>query len=134
MAQRVMDCGDAGHILLSQRVADDLAQYSHWETHLYDLGELEVKHGVKVAVVNFYTDEAGNPEMPEKLKRTREKHAEIESRAVIARRRKRILASTAVLFLMAAIAALGFIFARDQRLCRLLWPKEASQSCLSNRS
>src|SRR5205809_4848744 len=68
LAQRVMDCGDAGHILLSKHVADDLGQYSRWEPHLYDLGEVEVKHGVKISVVNLYTDEAGNPELPEKLK------------------------------------------------------------------
>ncbi len=106
MAQRVMDCGDAGHILLSQRVADDLAQYSQWETHLYDLGEFEVKHGVKVGVVNFYTDDAGNSELPEKLKRTRQEHAEIESRGVIARRRKRMLMGALLLTFTAAIAAL----------------------------
>jgi TolB-like protein/tetratricopeptide (TPR) repeat protein len=112
MAQRVMDCGDAGHILLSQRVADDLAQYSRWEAHLYDLGELEVKHGVKVSVVNFYTEEAGNAELPEKLKRTREKHAEIESRAVIARRRKRLLSGALVLLLATAAAVAIWIYSR----------------------
>ncbi len=106
MAQRVMDCGDAGHILLSQRVADDLAQYSQWETHLYDLGEFEVKHGAKVAVVNFYTDDAGNSELPEKLKRTRQEHAEIESRGVIARRRKRMLMGALLLAFTAAIGLL----------------------------
>ena len=68
MAQRVMDCGDAGHILLSKRVAEDLAQYQHWQTLLHDLGECEVKHGVVVSVVNLFTDEVGNPELPEKFK------------------------------------------------------------------
>jgi TolB-like protein/Tfp pilus assembly protein PilF len=68
LAQRVMDCGDAGHILLSKRVAEDLAQYRHWEPHLHDLGECEVKHGVVVSVVNLYTDEVGNPQLPEKFK------------------------------------------------------------------
>jgi TolB-like protein/class 3 adenylate cyclase/Tfp pilus assembly protein PilF len=68
MAQRVMDCGDAGHILLSQRVADDLGQYAHWQPHLHELGECEVKHGVRVSVVNFYTNELGNPVLPEKFK------------------------------------------------------------------
>ena len=56
MAQRVMDCGDAGHILLSQRVAEDLAQYRQWAPHLHDLGECEVKHGVRLHVVNLYTE------------------------------------------------------------------------------
>ena len=60
MAQRVMDCGDAGHILLSKRVADDLEQYPRWSSHLSNLGECEVKHGARVSVVNLYTDEAGN--------------------------------------------------------------------------
>jgi TolB-like protein/Tfp pilus assembly protein PilF len=68
IAQRVMDCGDAGHILLSQHVADDLEQYPRWRSHLHDLGECEVKHGVRVRTVNFYTDEVGNPEVPEKFK------------------------------------------------------------------
>ena len=64
MAQRVMDCGDAGHILLSKRVADDLEQYPQWRSHLADLGECEVKHGARVSVVNLYTDEAGNAAPP----------------------------------------------------------------------
>ncbi|MGI8956140.1 MAG: adenylate/guanylate cyclase domain-containing protein [Chthoniobacterales bacterium] len=68
MAQRVMDCGDAGHILLSKRVADDLATYRHWLSQLHDLGECEVKHGVRVHVFNLYTDEAGNSELPAKLR------------------------------------------------------------------
>ena len=67
VAQRVMDCGDAGHILLSKHVADDLEQYPQWRSHLHDLGECEVKHGVKVSVVNFYTPEAGNPSPPAKF-------------------------------------------------------------------
>jgi adenylate cyclase len=68
IAQRVMDCGDAGHILLSQHVAEDLEQYPRWRAHLHDLGECEVKHGVRVRTVNFYTDEVGNPKVPEKFK------------------------------------------------------------------
>jgi TolB-like protein/class 3 adenylate cyclase len=68
MAQRVMDCGDAGHILLSKRVAEDLAQYRHWQPSLHDLGECEVKHGAIVSVVNLYTDEVGNPLAPEKFR------------------------------------------------------------------
>ena len=68
VAQRVMDCGDAGHILVSKRVADDLEQYRQWRSHLHDLGECEVKHGVRVHVVNLYTEELGNPNVPEKLR------------------------------------------------------------------
>ena len=69
MAQRVMDCGDAGHILLSKRVAEDLAQYRQWQRHLHDLGECQVKHDVTVSVVNLYTDEAGNAALPAKFAR-----------------------------------------------------------------
>src|SRR5205823_14345214 len=58
-AQRVMDCGDARHILLSKRVAEDLGQYPQWRQHLHELGQVEVKHGVKLDLVNFYNDEAG---------------------------------------------------------------------------
>jgi TolB-like protein/class 3 adenylate cyclase len=66
MAQRVMDCGDAGHILLSKRVADDLAPFPKWNPYLHELGECEVKHGRKISLVNFYTDEIGNPQRPKK--------------------------------------------------------------------
>src|SRR3989475_10402903 len=68
IAQRVMDCGDAGHILLSKHVAEDLEHYARWRSHLHDLGECEVKHGVRLHAVNFYTDDVGNSEVPEKFK------------------------------------------------------------------
>jgi adenylate cyclase len=68
-AQRVMDCGDAGHILISKRVADDLAQDSLWQPLLHELGEIEVKHGVTLGIVNLYTAELGNPHPPQKLSR-----------------------------------------------------------------
>ena len=66
-----MDCGDAGHILLSQRIAEDLKHYRQWQPQLHDLGECEVKHGVRIHVVNLYTGELGNPELPEKFRRGR---------------------------------------------------------------
>src|SRR6201984_1643030 len=72
LAQRVMDCGDAGHILLSKHVADDLEQYRQWRSHLHDLGECEVKHGVRIHAVNLYTDEVGNSEVPEKFQKPKE--------------------------------------------------------------
>src|SRR5205809_4669443 len=71
IAQRVMDCGDAGHILLSQRVAEDLAQYGEWQSQLHDLGDVEVKHGARVHVFNLYNKELGNPEVPEKLRQAK---------------------------------------------------------------
>src|SRR5438132_1632088 len=67
IAQRVMDCGDARHILVSKRVADDLAQDRLWQPHLHELGEVELKHGQKVGIVNLYTEELGNPRPPEKF-------------------------------------------------------------------
>lgn len=69
IAQRLMDCADAGHILLSKHVADDLAEYRHWQPYLHDLGEYEVKHGLRVHIVNLYKDGVGNPALPEKLRR-----------------------------------------------------------------
>jgi TolB-like protein/class 3 adenylate cyclase/Flp pilus assembly protein TadD len=67
IAQRVMDCGDAGHILLSKRSADDLAQYGKWRPHLHDLGPCEIKHGTTIDLVNFHDGEAGNPATPDRL-------------------------------------------------------------------
>src|SRR5690349_8757871 len=67
IAQRVMDCGSAGHILLSKRAADDLAHYSQWRPLLHDLGEFEVKHSLRLGLVNLYDDDVGNPELPAKL-------------------------------------------------------------------
>src|SRR5213595_4168012 len=66
-AQRVMDCGDAGHILLSQHVADDLMQYRQWAPRLHDLGDCEVKPGVRLHLVNLYAEQLGNSEVPKKL-------------------------------------------------------------------
>src|SRR6266566_3403276 len=68
MAQRIMNCGDASHILLSKRVADDLVQYTRWRSQLHELGDVELKHGVRVSLVKLYTDEVGNPEVPKSLR------------------------------------------------------------------
>src|SRR6266436_5583499 len=67
MAQRVMACGDAGHILLSKRVADDLGEYEQWRPLLHDLGECEVKHGMRMSIVNLHADQVGNPQLPKKF-------------------------------------------------------------------
>ena len=74
-AQRVMDCGDAGHILVSKRVAEDLAQSRQWRPYLHDLGKFDVKHGVRISVANLYTDEVGNPELPQKLRQAQQQEA-----------------------------------------------------------
>ncbi len=67
LAQRVMDCGDAGHILLSRHVVEDLAQYRQWSQRLHDLGECEVKHGIKLSLANLFGDDFGNAAVPAKL-------------------------------------------------------------------
>src|SRR5229473_5961918 len=67
IAQRVMNCGDAGHILLSKRVADDLGEYEHWRPLLHNLGECEVKHGMRVSIVNLHAEQVGNPQLPKKF-------------------------------------------------------------------
>jgi TolB-like protein len=71
MAQRIMDCADAGHILLSKRLAEDLAQSREWQAHLHELGECAVKHGLSMSIVNFYTDSVGNSQVPEKISKAR---------------------------------------------------------------
>src|SRR5438094_78350 len=109
MAQRVMDCGDGGHILLSKHVAEDLEQYPHWQPYLHELGECEVKHGVRVSVVNLYTEELGNPAVPEKLK---------AARLAAAAKRKRVALrrwSLGVLAVLTAVAAIGFLFFHYKR-------------------
>jgi adenylate cyclase len=97
-AQRVMDLGDAGHILLSKRAAEDLAQYRRWEPHLHDLGEIEVKHGARISVVNLYTDKIGNREVPEKLKQCFRKQS--------ARRRTKRAVIAGLLLLAFALSAI----------------------------
>jgi adenylate cyclase len=87
IAQRVMDCGDAGHILLSKRVADDLEQYAKWRSLLHDLGSCEVKHGVSLALFNLYSDEFGNPECPKRFADDKKVERKIETVAPAAPRK-----------------------------------------------
>jgi len=82
LAQRVMDCGDAGHILLSKHVAEDLEEYEQWRPLLHDLGTLEVKHGARVSVTNLYSDEVGNPNLPGKLQAVKKHRAHVRWAAV----------------------------------------------------
>jgi TolB-like protein/Tfp pilus assembly protein PilF/class 3 adenylate cyclase len=77
VAQRVMDCGDAGHILVSKHVAEDLAEYERWRPFLHDIGTFEVKHGVRVSVTNLYSDEVGNPQLPKKLEAVRKHRSHV---------------------------------------------------------
>src|ERR1700720_3241754 len=101
MAQRVMDCGDAGHILLSKHVAEDLEEYEQWRPLLHDLGACEVKHGTRVSIVNLYADQVGNPRLPKKFQALK-KH----------RSRMRWAATTAALLVLAAIVAGVAMFSR----------------------
>jgi TolB-like protein/class 3 adenylate cyclase/Tfp pilus assembly protein PilF len=103
VAQRVLDCGDAGHILLSGHVAEDLAEYRHWQPHLHDLGECEVKHGLRLHIVNLYKDGLGNPQVPGKLKRRRWKQESDVVRPLSLPRRPR---SLLVLVLVVAVLAM----------------------------
>jgi len=120
VAQRVMDCGDAGHILLSKRVAEDLEQYRQWRPHLHELGECEVKHGARVSLVNLYNDEVGNPAIPEKLKKERETAAATPS-VKPAKLRKPLLFTGAILVTSAlVIGFLGFSHRHSQKVANAL--------------
>src|SRR2546430_5053857 len=84
MAQRVMACGDTAHILVSKHVAEDLEEYEHWRPLLHDLGTCEVKHGMRVAIANLYTDEVGNPQLPKKFQALKKHRARVRWAAVTA--------------------------------------------------
>ena len=107
IAQRVMDCGDAGHILLSKHAAEDLEHFEKWQPYLHALGDCQMKHGVIVSVVNLYTDDAGNRELPSKLRHAREQEAAVH-RAGVIRQRKRIGAIAAAFLAILSAAALWF--------------------------
>src|SRR5881227_194551 len=109
IAQRVMDCGDAGHILVSKHMAEDLEQYGQWKRHLHDLGECEMKHGVRVAVVNLYTENLGNPEVPQKFRQARKGTA-----PVVAERRGRRWIIAGVGVLLAALIIGGLLWSRHR--------------------
>src|SRR5262249_198007 len=113
VAQRVMDCGDAEHILLSKHVAEDLEQLGHWHKHLHDLGDTEVKHGAHVSVVNLYTSELGNPEVPQKFRHARHKPAAPAFDERRAPNRSWIIAAVAAVALIVA-ALLGYQFLRSR--------------------
>src|SRR5205814_10315853 len=84
IAQRVMDCGDAGDVLLSRHVAEDLEQYPRWRAYLHDLGDCEVKHGVRIGVVNMSGDEVGNPQQPKKFQALKKHRARMRWAAMTA--------------------------------------------------
>jgi TolB-like protein len=105
IAQRVMECGDAGHILLSKHVAEDLEEYEQWRPLLHDLGTCEVKHGVRIGVTNLYSEEVGNPQLPTKF-------------LALKKHRSRVhwaQAAMALLALAAVVAAFIFILRKPIR-------------------
>src|SRR6266700_4181807 len=101
IAQRVMECGDTGHILVSKHVAEDLEEYEQWRPLLHDLGACEVKHGMRVGIANLYADEVGNPQLPKKFQAMKKHSA-----------RMRWAVTTAALLALAAIVAGLAIFSR----------------------
>jgi len=111
VAQRVMECGDAGHILLSKHLADDLAEYRHWRPHLHDLGEFEVKYGLRLHLVNLYKDGLGNPHLPEKLKRgKRWKQAAVPVKPISASRWPKFLMPVTLVAAALALVTSSLIF------------------------
>jgi TolB-like protein/Flp pilus assembly protein TadD len=124
MAQRMMDCGDAGHILLSRRVADDLGEYEHWRPLLHDLGECEVKHGVRVGIVNFYGDEIGDAQLPKKLQAAKRHQRRVRWAEV----------ALALVVIAAIIAAFVFFVRRPTRSALAIVEKSIAVLPFENRS
>src|SRR6266705_3460996 len=111
VAQRVMDCGDDGHILLSGHIAEDLTHYRHWQPYLHDLGECEVKYGLRLHLVNLYKDNLGNPHIPEKLRRGKRKRApDVSVRPISAPRWPRIVLTVTLLVSAIALVISSLIF------------------------
>jgi len=108
IAQRIMDCGDAGHILVSKHAAEDLEQHEEWQPYLHDIGQVEIKHGQRLHVVNFYDNEVGNPALPSKF--------QAANRPVPApppTRRNYLVAGTAIAALVVVGATIVFLIKRN---------------------
>jgi TolB-like protein/Flp pilus assembly protein TadD len=124
IAQRVMDCGDAGHILLSKHVADDLEQYPRWRAYLHDLGECEVKHGVRIGIANLYDSEVGNAQLPKKLEAVRKHRTHVRWAEV----------AIALLVLAAIIAGVVFLSRRPTRSAMAIAEKSIAVLPFANMS
>src|SRR4026208_162848 len=124
MARRVMDCGDAGLILLSRHVAEDLAEYERWREFLHDIGTFEVKHGVPLSVTNLYSDEVGNAKLPTKLRAVRKRRAHVRWAEI----------GAALLVLGAIIAAFVFLLHRSTRAPLAVLDKSIAVLPFENRS
>src|SRR6266566_6137280 len=112
IAQRIMDCADDGHILLSKRVAEDLAQYGHWKSRLHDLGEIEVKHGAVVSVFNLYGEGFGNSQVPTRIKKQSRRLFPSRGQTRTSRRRSAVRA-VAFLVLPIAIGISAWVYFRN---------------------
>ena len=113
VAQRVVDCGDAGHILLSAHIAEDLVHYRHWQPYLHDIGECEVKHGRRLHLFNLYKDNLGNPKVPEKLKGQRKwRQKAVAVRPIIAPAWSKVALTVALLVLTIALVISSLTFFR----------------------
>jgi TolB-like protein/class 3 adenylate cyclase/Tfp pilus assembly protein PilF len=111
MAQRVLDCGDAGHILLSAHIAEDLVHYRHWQPYLHDLGECKVKHGLRLHLFNLYKDNLGNRRVPEKFKGRKEWRQETAGvRPFSAPAWPKVALTVALLVLTIAMGVSSFMF------------------------
>src|SRR5437773_2212479 len=124
LAQRVMDCGDAGHILLSRHVAEDLENYPHWQPCLHDLGEFEVKHGARIGIVNLYDDQIGNPELPKKLQVLKQRRARARLAAI----------AGALLLLAGIIAAFVIVSKKSPKSTSMISEKSIAVLPFENRS
>ena len=105
MAQRVMDCGDAGHILLSKHVAEDLSEFEEWRPLLHDLGTCNVKHGMQVSIVNLWSDDVGNRLLPQKFQALKKQRARVRWAEVTA----------ALLLLVGIVAAFVLVSKKSAR-------------------
>jgi TolB-like protein/Flp pilus assembly protein TadD len=124
IAQRVMGCGDAGHILLSKHVADDLEHYPRWKPYLHELGECEVKHHVRIGVVNLYNNELGNPKTPKRLQSVQRRRARTRWGAIV----------TGLLSLGVIVAAFVIVSKKSARLTLTAPEKSIAVLPFENRS
>src|SRR6476660_8524647 len=113
LAKRVMDCGDAGHILVSKHVAEDLEEYEQWRPLLHDLGACEVKHGMQLGVINLYSDEIGNSQLPKKFQALKKQRA----------RARFAVAATALVLLAATVAAFVLVSKKSTKSASIISEK-----------
>ena len=124
IAQRVMECGDARHILLSNHVAADLEEYEQWRPLLHDLGACEVKHGMQLGVINLYSDEIGNSQLPKKFQALKKQRA----------RARLAVAATALILLAAIVAAFVLVSKKSTKSASIISEKSIAVLPFENRS